>query len=85
VTALIVTLSLIGTVCYVLGAWISPWVGWCLLVWIGIDIAWFIRNIGNKTGPAEPWYVWVLGAPIMAIALVFGQLNHLFQDLMKLP
>ena len=83
-TALIVTLSLIGTVCYFLG-WISPWVGWGFLVWIGVGLVLMIRDMGNKTGPAPPWYEWIPVLPILLIAFLFGHLNYLFQDLMKLP
>ena len=47
-----------------------------LILWTALSIWWFVKNLGNKHGGPDPWYIWVLGAPVLLIALVFGNIGH---------
>lgn len=43
-----------------------------LLLWTIASVWWFLRNLGNKCGGPDPWWVWVLGTPTLVIACAIG-------------
>lgn len=46
------------------------WACAALLVWTVAGIWWFIANIGNKHGGPDPWWVYVLSAPLMLLIYI---------------
>lgn len=56
---------------------IMLWVLAFMLVWTAGAVWWFIRDFGNKHKPkGDPWYIWVLGAPLLPIAMIFGLIER---------
>ena len=84
--ALILTLTLIGSTCYLISTWISIWLGWSMLAWISFSIFWFFRTwaVKGKNGP-DSLLDKIALAPMLGVSAVFGFFNYWLQERLGLP
>lgn len=85
-TALILTIAIIAVLCYLVSWYVSFWAGVFLFAWILFSIGWFFRTMATtgKTGK-ETMFDRIAMAPMIPIAIIFGQLNHHLQTRLGLP
>lgn len=78
--ALVLTLTLIGSICYWMGTTLSIWLGWGILAWISFSVFWFFRTwtVKGKNGPDSVFDKIAL-APMLAICAVFGFLSYVLE------
>jgi hypothetical protein len=43
------------------------------IVWSILSIIYVITHLGDKTNPdPDPWYIWVLGMPVLILSFCYG-------------
>lgn len=51
-------------------------------VWTVSSIWYAFCHLGDKNKPdLDPWYIWVLGAPVLAIACLIGTVRWLIEKI----